>query len=141
MRAAVAGLIAVWAGVGCVNAASLPKTFRPVVGCIYSTLKANPLVLDIRVYVQDRGRGPVVAYAYRDRMGNLQHVEFELSGPYETGRFGYVGDIMHGGNPLLDMLSDLKTRCRADGAYNDQVVIVRNPQPEPHRELVDTSSL
>jgi hypothetical protein len=137
MRAVVAGLIALVTAVDCAEAASLPETFRPVVSCIYDALKANPLVMDVRVYVQNRGRGPVVAYAYRDRVGNVLHVEFELSGPSETGRFGYVGDIMYSGNPLLEMLQDLKTRCKADGAYSDQVVIIQNPPPEPHRELVD----
>ena len=114
----------------------LPSSTRPAAVCIYNMLKSNPAILDVNVFVLSYG--PVVSYTFKDASGKLATIDLSINKPGATGRWSYSGDFMTRGNPLLDMLKEIGSKCHADGGYNDQVIIT-GPNSDPHRWRVDMS--
>jgi len=107
------------------------------VACIYRALKAKPNVISEKVFVDAR-QNVTIEYVFQDARGPRVETDINVSGPDGTGTVQYVGDFMKRGDPLVDMTIELKANCRANGGWDDQVVIT-GPQTQPRTWRVDMS--
>lgn len=134
-RIALAAFLFAMSAASIAQANELPADRRNVTVCLYDTLRAQPRITAVDVYVDAR-QNVVIEYSFRGSHGSSASTDLSVSGPNTRGQFQYVGDFMYPDNPLPDLLPTLTQKCHADGAYVDQVMIT-GPTDNPQKWLVD----